>query len=806
MRTTFSMLALAFLLPVTTVQAQDEKLVDEVRNSIDKGVAWIKSKVNNGHWEDQSKVRAQYPGGATSLVVVALLNSGEDPKSKIIQDALGYLRTIPPGRTYTVGLQTMAFVLAKEDVDKPRIEKNLDWLEIHCSESGWGYGGAGKSDHSLNQYALLGVYEAMRAGYDFDQEKLKLLKAKMKRLHNYYCEEGPVGLYGYRSSKVPSLTMTTAGLCNLLITQRAAELSRSVLDKNGKAGENCGLYDEHRQIEGALRYIGIKYPAELTPRQMDTGKFREAYYCFYGIERAGRLTGRRFFGGKDWYRIGCRCLVDAQQRNGAWSSNARRDYGEIINTSFALLFLSKGRTPVLITKLAWGGEVLVKNQSVERWNRKRDDMRNLTEYVSRELFKGTPLAWQVFDIRGMPDLGKPEKTKRLTEELLASPVVWISGHTLDLGKEKEILKKYVDNGGFIVAEACCGEKNFDTAFRDLITSGGEDGFGATLVKLDASHPLWSAAGDKYAVNPARFELYGVEKGCKTVMIYNPGNNGPVMSGFWNKNLYDSKQSELGSEAFKMGANIIAYATSLEKPKPRLTKVDLIEKGAVSKPRRSYFQAAQLMPQIARVDLWEPAPGAMRVLMAELGKVGLRVTGDKKKLSLTSPNVVNYRFFYVHGRASFNPPTDEKKIKRLRQAIEDAGMLFADAACGNEEFDKSFRKMIEIMWPDKKLEPIDMIENRKVGGLFSREVNGEEFNINTVRYRRILKNGKYSKEYLAGPPKLEGIRVKGKWVVIYSPLDVGCALEKHNHTGCYGYDHESAKKIGRAVVMYVLRGR
>ena len=38
----------------------------------------------------------------------------------------------------------------------------------------------------------------------------------------------------------------------------------------------------------------------------------------YGIERAGRLTGRRFFGDKDWYRVGCEYLVAAQNRDGSW--------------------------------------------------------------------------------------------------------------------------------------------------------------------------------------------------------------------------------------------------------------------------------------------------------------------------------------------------------------------------------------------------------------------------------------------------------------------------------------------------------
>jgi hypothetical protein len=42
------------------------------------------------------------------------------------------------------------------------------------------------------------------------------------------------------------------------------------------------------------------------------------------------------------------------------------------------------------------------------------------------------------------------------------------------------------------------------------------------------------------------------------------------------------------------------------------------------------------------------------------------------------------------------------------------------------------------------------------------------------------------------------------VVIYSKLDIGCALEKHHTPDCVGHDHDSAKLLARAVVLYALR--
>jgi len=52
--------------------------------------------------------------------------------------------------------------------------------------------------------------------------------------------------------------------------------------------------------------------------------------------------------------------------------------------------------------------------------------------------------------------------------------------------------------------------------------------------------------------------------------------------------------------------------------------------------------------------------------------------------------------------------------------------------------------------------------------------------------------------------LEGIQVDGRWVVIYSKYDVGCAIEGHKAADCLGYDKESALRIAAAVVLYSLK--
>jgi len=155
-------------------------------------------------------------------------------------------------------------------------------------------------------------------------------------------------------------------------------------------------------------------------------------------------------------------LLRAQAPDGSFSKGRGIDGADIISTAFALLFLSKGRTPVLISKFAWGdfrdvgGGTFVersvgKNGEVN-WNRKHNDTRHLVEFASRELFKGVPLAWQVYDVRRQ-NIDTDQQILNEVGVLLQSPVLYLNGHGKIpfVGLEGEVLttqegllQKYVD--------------------------------------------------------------------------------------------------------------------------------------------------------------------------------------------------------------------------------------------------------------------------------------------------------------------------------------------------------------------------
>jgi hypothetical protein len=741
-------------------------------------VQYLRDQENGGKWENEALAIA-YPGGQTSLVLLALMTAGVPPDDPAVQRGLKYLRGIEPEKTYVVGLQTMAFAQAGYGVDRERIQRNVTWLLRARHRAGWTYGQAGDGgDFSNTQYALLGLHEGIRAGAKVPPEDLRAIQRLYldSRTADHGWAYYPAGKGGRGGGGTARMTMTAAGVCGLVITGMDLHAGNHTLAPDGSDPE-CGRYQDTAVTEG-LRWIGDRFPPRLTDGNA-VGTLLTPYYCLYGLERAGRLTGQRYFGDHDWYRVGCEWLVGAQSRSdGSWQSRlGGQDGGPIVSTCFALLFLSKGRTPVLVTKLGYGAP------DWEGWNNKRSDARHLVEFAGRELFKNQPMAWQVVDLRRQD--ANAGRVHDLAAELLQSPLVYLNGHEARLTpRDLQVLKDYVENGGTVLAEACCNREQFTKDFHKLV---GEITPDAELEPVDETHQLYHG---RFEVSPRDFPLEGVSYGCRTAIIFSPR----ALAGYWENN---ESKSGRGRKAFELGANVIAYASGLEPPKPRLSATDVFRgDGQREEIRRGFLKVGQL--QYARDS--KPAPRAMRNLMSETRGLGLDVVLQTDDVDPATEKVLDYRFLYMHGRRKFT--ADPERLKHLKFVLKSGGLLFADACCGSRDFDESFRDLMAKLWAGEKgspkLEPIPPGDE-----LYGRELNGEP--ITTVRCRREGPDGKRPEpEYREVAPALEGVKVNGRWAVIYSRYDIGCALEKNRSTDCLGHDYPSAVLLGKAAVLYGLK--
>jgi hypothetical protein len=316
-------------------------------------------------------------------------------------------------------------------------------------------------------------------------------------------------------------------------------------------------------------------------------------------------------------------------------------------------------------------------------------------------------------------------------------------------------------------------KEFDEGFKRLMEQvfPGDE---FKLKPLSEEHPVWRA---KHLLTPDVHPLWGIEQGCRTVVIYSPVD----LSCYWNQAEH-SPTNPAVIKAIKVGQNIIDYATGRELPADKLTPREIRDFKPES-PKRGALRIAKLR----HAGDWNIAPKAIPNLMETLRNppLGFDVVRSQKELFPQDPSLAYYPLIYIHGRAAVSFTKED--IEALRKHIDPGGgTLFADAACGSTAFDASFRRFVAELLPNKPLVAIpkdDEIYTEKVG-----------FNLANSEYTKAAGGGK---DY----PQLEGIQIDGHWAVIYSKNDIGCALERTQALDCKGYTHESALKIAANIVIY-----
>src|SRR5207248_1451354 len=97
-------------------------------------------------------------------------------------------------------------------------------------------------------------------------------------------------------------------------------------------------------------------------------------YNLFGLERVGLASGLKYFGTHDWYAELTAKMLPLQWPNGAWGRTNEGRYA-VIDTAYVLLFLSRGRHPVMMNKLRFE----------EFWTNRPRDAANLANYAGREL-------------------------------------------------------------------------------------------------------------------------------------------------------------------------------------------------------------------------------------------------------------------------------------------------------------------------------------------------------------------------------------------------------------------------------------
>ncbi|MEM9824965.1 MAG: DUF4159 domain-containing protein [Planctomycetota bacterium] len=758
-------LILVLLLPSpTSAQNLTPAAVDR---AIAKGVAYLKANQDaRGSWDRNFN---GWPGGETALCTLALLNAGVPASDPSIQKALAFLRSRELATTYAVSLETLVYCEVGAAGDLPRIRRNVKYLVGGQLNSGaWYYGdtGGNRDDPSNAQFAILALGAAEDRGIQVPQETFQ-------RAYQFWIRaQQPAGGWRYHpaTDQQGRGSMTCAGIASVVITRE--RLSNGAARIVGDTIQCCGDDDGKDAVDRGFDWLANNFSISTNPGATDA----TTYYYLYALERAGRLSGRRFVGRHDWYREGADFLLSNQDDfRDFWNGGSQFEPAHVA-TSFALLFLAKGKRRVAIGQLRYA-------DNAKTWQRHPGSLPGLIRHT--EAAWKQSLTWQTV---------AADRAK--VADFLQTPVLVISGRERLKFSDSliETLGEYLDQGGTILFDAdggngCGDAKAFQDSAVELVSKWVPDG---SLEKLPVDHPIWSAE-TKVDVDSLGADewVYGVQSCCRTSIFYFPQS----LSCRWSLGDVLFRRTEISDKAkasirnaVAIGMNLLAYATGREL-KEKLASPLVIPGADPPPPDRGSVRLATLALGAGENLAPRAIPNAVRLLT---DRVPVPMASVDQSVALNAQTLADVGLLYVHGRTEFEFTEDQVAI--LGEFVKRGGVIVASAICGSESFTRSFREQVRRVTDDRPLEllPADHPVMEMPNG----------YSLQSLTLRRPGQGGAGTSRRTHAVIEA-ALDERGLVQVFFSPLDLSCALESPNSVQCPGYSTDDAAKIVANLVLFSL---
>ncbi len=686
----------------------------KVEEAIAKGVEQLFSEQDaDGSWASHKK---KYPVGITALVTYALLETGVSPLDPRMQKALDYLKNNDTIKTYSLGLRCQVWLSAAKNMKNPRqfrdqLRDDAQQLYKATKDGSYGYNAdkerQSSGDHSNSQYGLLGAWAGMLANVEIPNGYWRLVRKYWESVQH------PNGGWTYkRDQENTRATMTAAGIASLYVCLENLQ-SRDYLECKGS------FRDPH--LDRAMKRF-----EDIFPDSLSKGGNRFFYYL-YGVERIGLASGYKYFGGLDWYKEGARRLLASDKDNPK-------------DLSFKLLFLVRGRNPVLFNKLEYAG----------RWNNRPRDLANLTRWLTQTFEK--TVNWQIVNLR-VP-----------ATEWHDAPILYIAGNQAPEFSDEDLdkLRQYVLQGGTILSVAECSGTAFTQAMRKAyqkILPNYE------LKAVPADHPFYHLQYDLQG--KARLSM--ITNGVRPMVIHAEAD----LARPWQAQNHRSE-----AWAYQTAANIYLYQTD---------KAKLRNRGVSHWPAESEA-ATQHTVKVARIKYagnYDPEPLAWqrfgRKLATETG-VKVQVTEPISLLDLPESGA---NLAVMTGTTAFR--LDAAEIEAIKKYLDGGGKLLIDAAGGSRDFADALGKLPRQI--DPMAFPGTLPANHSIYRM-------GPFTTKDTRFRGAAKRRYHSRSY----PQLRAMPTLSPNMFL-SREDITAALVGYECSDIHGYTPESAYRLVRNLVLY-----
>jgi len=298
-----------------------------VQKAYDNGVKYLLARQQkDGSWPSNQNRR--YPAGASAMITFTLLETGLRAGNPAMIRALDWLGKRKTTKTYTLAWRSRAYLAASRTRKGylSALSRDVRQLVASSRDGSFRYDSRGKpeardGDRSNSQYGLYGI-AAGHAG------RVRAPKSYWQAAEKFWrTAQRSDGGWGYTSrNRNATATMTAAGIVSSMISYTRASA--------GKVNREEALL-KYKPVKAGLAWLDRAFAGTMNTRRR---RWAPNHYYFFAVSRVALVTGRKQFGGIDWFKTASGQLVQTQAGNGAWKGR----YGDEISTAFAILTLING--------------------------------------------------------------------------------------------------------------------------------------------------------------------------------------------------------------------------------------------------------------------------------------------------------------------------------------------------------------------------------------------------------------------------------------------------------------------------------
>lgn len=714
--TVLACLVWAILSPAAAMAITDEEVGAAIEAM--KKFLYSQQDQNTGGW-DQGVAghEASQATGRTALVLQALLSAGESEHNPQIAKGLKYLAENESNGTYAVGLRAHVWAQLPPRYAR-QLQQEADWLKRAHKDSLFDYGNYRdqRVDHSVTQYGVLGLWEYVKRG---GQMPSSFWEASIT---HFLAAQNSDGGWAYGLNGQSTGSMTTAGLTMLYVAQQ-----QILRDRSKPVPEVASA------IERGLKWLNERFDGGNNPN----GAWNT--YYLYGIERVALASGVKMLNGKDWFESGATFLLRAKQANGSIGGN-------VIDTAFALGFLSRGRVPVWVNKIAIPGS---------NWNNRPNDIYFLTQYLSDEFER--EINWQVISINDPVEMWR------------AAPVAYISSDAkIELNSEQKAnLKRYIDLGGTLLVNSEGGRAaavSLEAIMKELYPD-------LKLRRVERDHLLYNVHHKLNVQAAAGATVSAISNGAREIAVFFDSDVGMALQA----------DDPPGTKPqWRVATNFFVMATDRRTLNNRLVAAyEARKKGAAS--------STVTIGHARHSGAWNVEPAAFEMLGNHLFN---RASTDLKveQIDLASIADASVKLVVLNGISDITLSDDE--LAAMKAFVEKGGTIFVETVGGQGAFTRGIEGQLNKLFQTNavRMDPDHPIITGSgvTGGYDNREVAYTRF---TMTQLNVGNRPRFTAYYQGDRP-----------AVILSSEDVSLGLLNVRHWGILGYDHDSARRLMTNLVL------